>query len=157
MRLLVAGGRHLDDVTPIRRALERVHAMGPITVIIHGGSGFLGIASEDWAREQRLHVVRYPANWREFGKRAESIRNAFMLADSRPDMILALPGGNDTRDLVSRALAARLAVVDGEGKAVHGATRPKATSTNTQPGDGASSISPVAPGPKPNLRLIGIG
>ncbi len=152
MRLLVAGGRHLDDVTPIRRALDLVHARGPISVLIHGGSGFLGIASEDWAREQKLHVVRYPANWREFGKRAESIRNEFMLTDSRPDMILALPGGNDTRDLVARALAARLPVVDGDGKPVHEATRPRAA----HPG-GTESITPATTGPKPNLRLIGNG
>lgn len=115
MRLLIVGGRHLDDVTLIRRALDRVYAMGPVTVVIHGGSGFLGITSEDWAREMRLHVVRYPANWREFGKRAEAIRNDFMLADSRPDMVLALPGGNDTRDLVARAFGARVPVIDADG------------------------------------------
>ncbi len=154
MRLLVAGGRHLDDVTPIRRALDLVHARGPVSVLIHGGSGFLGIASEDWAREQRLHVVRYPANWREFGKRAESIRNGFMLTDSRPDMVLALPGGNDTRDLVMRALAARLPVVDGAGKPVHQATGPRAAdpSPNTSPNPAAQA---AAPGPNSPLRLIG--
>ena len=118
MRLLLAGGRHLDDVGMIRRALDRAHAMGPAEVLIHGGAGVLGVAAEDWAREQRLHVVRYPANWREFGKRAEGLRDAFMLADSRPDLVLALPGGGDTRALVARALAAGLPVIDGEGRPV---------------------------------------
>lgn len=118
MRLIIAGGRHLDDVTLIRTALARAHAIGPVTVIIHGGSGFLGIAAEDWAREQRLHVVRYPANWREFGKRAEAIRNAFMLEDSRPDMVLALPGGNDTADLVAGAFRACVPVIDADGQPV---------------------------------------
>lgn len=151
MRLLVAGGRHLDDVTLIRRALDLAHARGPISVLIHGGSGFLGIASEDWAREQRLHVVRYPANWREFGKRAESIRNAFMLTDSRPDMVLALPGGNDTHDLVMRALTARLPVVDGAGKPMHDDTGPRATSRASS----APTHEPDTTGAKPHLRLIG--
>ena len=118
MRLIIAGGRHLDDVALIRCALARAHASQPITVLIHGGSGFLGIAAEDWAREQRLHVVRYPANWREFGKRAEAIRNAFMLEDSRPDMLLALPGGNDTADLIAGAIRARVPVIDAEGNPV---------------------------------------
>ncbi|MCC5993176.1 MAG: DUF2493 domain-containing protein [Rhodobacteraceae bacterium] len=118
MRLIIAGGRHLDDVALIRRALARAHAMREISVVIHGGSGFPGIAAEDWAREQRLHVVRYPANWRAFGKRAEAIRNAFMLADSRPDMLLALPGGNDTADLVAAALGAQLPVIDADGNPV---------------------------------------
>ena len=118
MRLLLAGGRHLDDVGMIRRALDRAHALGPAEVLIHGGAGVLGVAAEDWAREHRLHVVRYPANWREFGKRAEALRDAFMLADSRPDLVLALPGGGDTRALVVRALAAGLAVIDAEGRPV---------------------------------------
>ena len=118
MRLIIAGGRHLDDVALIRRALARAHAIREISVVIHGGSGFLGIAAEDWAREQRLHVVRYPANWREFGKRAEAIRNAFMLEDSRPDMLLALPGGNDTADLVAGAFRARVPVIDADAQPV---------------------------------------
>ncbi|TVS03992.1 MAG: DUF2493 domain-containing protein [Rhodobacteraceae bacterium] len=118
MRLIIAGGRHLDDVTLIRGALARAHANQPITVLIHGGSGFLGISAEDWAREQRLHVVRYPANWREFGKRAEAIRNAFMLEDSRPDMVMVLPGGTDTADLTARAVRARVSVINSEGTPV---------------------------------------
>ncbi len=118
MRLIIAGGRHLDDVALIRRALERAHAIRPITVLIHGGNGALGITAEDWAREMRLHVVRYPANWRELGKKAESIRNAFMLEDSRPDMVLALPGGNDTADLVANAMGARVPVIDADGQAI---------------------------------------
>ena len=118
MRLLLAGGRHLDDVGMIRRALDRAHARGPAEVLIHGGAGVLGVAAEDWARERRLHVIRYPANWREFGKRAEGLRDAFMLTDSRPDLVLALPGGGDTRALVVRALAAGLSVIDAEGHPV---------------------------------------
>ncbi|MCC5968491.1 MAG: hypothetical protein JJU15_00915 [Pararhodobacter sp.] len=54
----------------------------------------------------RLHVQRYPANWRAFGNRAEAIRNDFMLTDSRPDLVLAFAGGNDTRALVLGALEA---------------------------------------------------
>ena len=118
MRLIIAGGRHLDDVTLIRRALSRAHTLRPVTVLIHGGSGALGITAEDWAREMRLHVVRYPANWREFGKRAEAIRNAFMLEDSRSDMVLALPGGNDTADLIANATRVGLPVIDAEGQSI---------------------------------------
>ncbi len=118
MRLLLAGGRHLDDVEVIRRALDRAHALGPVEVLIHGGAGALGVVAEDWARDHRLHVIRYPANWRALGKRAEAVRDAFMLTDSRPDLLLALPGGGDTRALVLRARAAGLRVIDAEGRPV---------------------------------------
>lgn len=116
MRLLVAGGRHLNDVALIHHALNLVHARHPVSVLIHGGHAFLGVAAEDWARDRRLHVLRYPANWREFGKRAEGIRNAFMLEDSRPDLLLALPGGEDTRALVLNAVSRGLRVLDRTGR-----------------------------------------
>ncbi len=140
MRLIIAGGRHFDDVALIRAALARAHAIRPITVLIHGGSGALGITSEDWAREMRLHVVRYPANWREFGKRAEAIRNAFMIEDSRPDMVLALPGGNDTADLIANAARVGLPVIDAEGQSI-------TTDAKTEPRAGATlhSLSPKTP------------
>ncbi len=118
MRLLIAAGRHLEDAALIRRALMRAHAIRPITVVIHGSSGRLGAITEEWARAQHLHVVRYPANWRAFGKRAGLIRNAFMLEDARPDMVLALPGGSDTRDLIARAHSARVPVIGTEGTAL---------------------------------------
>ncbi len=118
MRLIIAGGRYLDDVALIRRALGSAHALKPITVLIHGGNGALGITAEDWAREMRLHVVRYPANWRELGKRAEAIRNVFMLEDSRPDLLLALPGGTDPADLINSAFGAQVPVIDAAGKPV---------------------------------------
>jgi hypothetical protein len=123
MRLLVAGGRHLNDVALIHKALDRVHARHPLTVLIHGGHAFLGVAAEDWARDRDVHVLRYPANWRLHGKRAEGIRNAFMLADSRPDMVLALPGGEDTCMLVVAAMARGLAVLDHRAMALTGEER----------------------------------
>lgn len=115
MRLLIAAGRHLQDAALIRRALMRAHAIRPITVVIHGSSGRLGTIAEEWGRAQHLHVVRYPANWRAFGKRGGVIRNAFMLEDSRPDLVLALPGGSDTRDLIARVQCARVPIINAEG------------------------------------------
>ncbi len=63
-------------------------------------------------------MVRYPANWRVHGKRAEGIRNEFMLADDRPDLLLALPGGEDTRTLVLVARARGLPVIDHRGQPI---------------------------------------
>lgn len=103
MRLLVCGGRHLNDVEFIRHELTQFHSLIPVTVMIHGGHATLGSIIEDWARENRIHVVRYPPNWQTLGKRAEAIRNDFMLEDSRPDCLLVLPGGRHTLDLVRRA------------------------------------------------------
>ena len=80
-------------------------------VLIHGGSQFLGSDVEDWARETGVDVVRYPPNWQRHGKQAERHRNQFMLTDSRPDVIIALPGGDDTSELVSQARASGIHVL----------------------------------------------
>lgn len=111
MRLLLAGGRHLDDGGLVNRALDALCVAHPLTVLIHGGHPALGPQAEAWARRHDLHVIRYPANRQLHGRRAEMLRNAFMLVDSRPDLVLALPGGADTADLVARAHALRLTVL----------------------------------------------
>ncbi|QCI66986.1 DUF2493 domain-containing protein [Phreatobacter stygius] len=106
MRVLICGGRHYDDAAAIRRELDRLHGGQPIGVLIHGGLAAIGNAAEAWAREHNVHVVRYPPNWTLLGNRAEARRNAFMLEDSRPDVLLAFPGGRDTADLVRLARVA---------------------------------------------------
>lgn len=62
----------------------------------------------EWAREQGADIVRYPPNWQRYGKLAERLRNHFMLLDSRPDVVIALPGGEDTEELLAPARAAGL-------------------------------------------------
>ncbi|MBN8945384.1 MAG: DUF2493 domain-containing protein [Rhizobiales bacterium] len=110
MRLLICGGRHYDDAAAICRELDRLHGGQPIDVLIHGGLVAIGTVAEAWARQHNVHVVRYPPNWTLLGTKAEARRNAFMLADSRPDFLLAFPGGRDTADLVRMARAAELPV-----------------------------------------------
>lgn len=111
MRLLVCAGRHFHDSRLLESELSRLHAQHPLTVIVHGGHTTLGPAIEAWARANLVHAIRYPANWQHLGKRAEGVRNAFMLDDSRPDGLLALPGGRHTQDLVARAQARGIAVI----------------------------------------------
>ncbi len=96
MRLLISGGRHFDDTAIIRKELDHIQNAFPISVLIHGGLPALGVEAENWAREHNIHVIRYPANWSLLGKHAEARRNAFMLEDSRPDIILMFPGGRQT-------------------------------------------------------------
>lgn len=103
MRVLICGGRHFEDADTVHRELVRLHWQRPITVLIHGSVTGVGVAAEAWARRNGISVVRYPPNWEYFGKKAEGLRNAFMLEDSRPDLVVAFPGGRHTADLVHRA------------------------------------------------------
>ncbi|CEJ14075.1 hypothetical protein BN1110_04402 [bacterium YEK0313] len=111
MRLLICGGRHYDDADAIRQALDRQHRERPVSVLVHGGLAGIGSTAEAWAREHNVHVIRYPPNWTLLGSRAEAHRNAFMLTDSRPDFVIAFPGGRDTLELLRMARAAGLPVL----------------------------------------------
>jgi len=111
MRVLICGGRHYEDGETVHHELIRFNWRNPISVIIHGGVPGAGAAAEAWARRNGVFVVRYPPNWERFGKRGERIRNNFMLADCRPDRVIAFPGGSDTADLVAKASAAGIQVI----------------------------------------------
>ncbi|WP_460145505.1 DUF2493 domain-containing protein [Pseudomonas sp. S2_A02] len=108
MRLLICAGRHYADKRLCRQVLDAFQRMHPVRVLIHGGNRFLGGEIEEWAREQGADIVRYPPNWQRHGKSAERLRNHFMLRDSRPDVVIALPGGEDTEELVAQARAGGL-------------------------------------------------
>ncbi len=52
----------------------------------------------------------YEADWHEHGRAAGPIRNARMIAEGRPDLVIAFPGGRGTADMVSRARKAGIEV-----------------------------------------------
>ncbi|MBN9138730.1 MAG: DUF2493 domain-containing protein [Phyllobacterium sp.] len=111
MRLLISGGRHFDVAEAILDELNRIHAACPVTVLIHGGLPALGSVAEDWARQNDVHIIRYPANWSLLGKQADTKRNRFMLEDSCPDALLAFPGGRHLQELVQQDHARHIPVI----------------------------------------------
>ena len=54
----------------------------------------------------------YPADWKANAKAAGPIRNAEMLADFKPDTVIAFPGGRGTADMVRKAKAAGVRVIE---------------------------------------------
>lgn len=111
MRLLVCGGRHFEDAETVQRALVSLHWKNTVTVLIHGSVTGSGIVAEAWARRAGVPVVRYPPNWELYGSKAERLRSQFMLHDSRPELVMAFPGGRNTADLVQQAINAKIAVI----------------------------------------------
>lgn len=130
-RVLVCGGRRYG-VTPraqrgraaedqaltergiMRRELKRAKEEGA-TVLIAGGANGADAYCERWAAEHGLHVVRFRADWDAHGPAAGPIRNARMIAEGKPDLVIAFPGGRGTADCVRQAKAAGIPVrgVDG--------------------------------------------
>jgi len=112
MRVLICAGRFYADTNTLTRVLDLYHQSHPIKVLIHGGHQLLGASIEGWARDADVHVVRYPANWAMHGRHAEIRRNLFMLDDCRPDIILALTGGDDTAECIKMAKRVGVKVIE---------------------------------------------
>jgi hypothetical protein len=52
----------------------------------------------------------YPADWARDGRGAGFLRNERMLAEAKPHLVVAFPGGRGTAHMVARAEAAGVAV-----------------------------------------------
>lgn len=80
------------------------------TVIIHGGQKGADLLAGAIATELGMWVWPCPAAWDYHGLSAGPRRNARMLAESRPDLVLAFPGGAGTLNMCTQATAAGVAV-----------------------------------------------
>jgi predicted Rossmann-fold nucleotide-binding protein len=98
MRVLVCGGRDYDEWKSVARALVELKP----TVVIQGGASGADRLAARWADINGVPIVTYPALWKQ-GKKAGPMRNAFMLQDGRPDIVLAFPGGRGTDGMVKLA------------------------------------------------------
>lgn len=103
MRLLVCGGRDFADAARMRILLDRLHAANRFTLLIHGGARGADRLSGEWALSVGLPVEIYYAHWDRLGKAAGHERNARMLSQGRPELVVAFPGGKGTADMVSRS------------------------------------------------------
>ena len=48
--------------------------------------------------------------WDELGKKAGPLRNQRMLDEGKPNLVVAFPGGGGTKDMVRRAVKARVPI-----------------------------------------------
>ena len=109
MRILVCGGRDFSDYQLLSETLNPYISKG--LVIIHGGASGADSFAEHWARDNADIIESYPADWNKYGKRAGYIRNAQMLSEGKPDLVIAFPGGKGTAMMIKLAEAAKVPVM----------------------------------------------
>lgn len=131
-RVLVCGGRNfgaIPDDCPweslrsyreraererfiLRETLDTLLLDRGIGVIIHGAARGADTLAGLWARRNLVAVLPFPADWKRDGKAAGPLRNARMLAEGNPDLVVAFPGGRGTADMVAKARAAGVEVME---------------------------------------------
>jgi hypothetical protein len=115
MRVLVCGGRDYSDVSNVNRWLDAIDKDRRITVVISGvdltnpkGADYLAYL---WAKRNRREPKDFPAAWSKLGHAAGPRRNQQMIDNGNPELVVAFPGGTGTADMIRRALAAQLRII----------------------------------------------
>jgi hypothetical protein len=109
-RVLVCGGRRFSDRRAVRVCLGGL--IPKPTHIIEGGSHGADQLAHDWAMANEISCTTYNADWGKHGRAAGPIRNQQMIEEGKPDLVVAFPGGTGTADMVRRAKAAGVPVIE---------------------------------------------
>jgi hypothetical protein len=120
MRILVCGGRDYSK-TFVFNWLERnlrdevSFKLGvnvwTLTHIIEGGARGADEGAREWGLSEGVTVLTYQANWKRDGKAAGPKRNALMLNEGKPDVVVAFPGGRGTANMTSQAAASGIPII----------------------------------------------
>ena len=117
MRVLICGGREFNDWDFLNDTLydifNEIGLGASKLVIIHGGARGADSLAGRFAKEYGIEVEEYPVTkeeWKTLGKGAGHIRNAKMLHNGNPSLVIAFPGGNGTRNMVDIARKAGVTV-----------------------------------------------
>lgn len=116
MIVLVCGSREdTGQRGQVWAALDRLHAERRITRLVHGAATGVDAMASQWALANGVDNVSYHADWKTHGRAAGPIRNAKMLVEGRPDLVVVFPGDTGTKDMRDKAKAkgVRIATVTG--------------------------------------------
>jgi hypothetical protein len=111
-KAVVCGGGDFQDVHLLHGTLNVLISEHSITCIVHGGAEGADSLAELWARDWGIERITYRADQRKHGRAAVAIRNQNMLDAEEPDLVVAFPGEGSTEDMVRRARAAGVLVIE---------------------------------------------
>jgi hypothetical protein len=112
LRVLVCGGRDYTNADALGRILDGMKSAHGQLTIIHGGAKGADTLAGTWALANDCLLKVYRADWKTHGPAAGPMRNQWMLEDSQPDVCVAFPGARGTADMVRRARAAGVRIVE---------------------------------------------
>jgi len=111
-RVIVAGSRDFDDYDLLKRKLD-IFLLGRdragIT-ILSGAARGADKLGERYANEHGYSIMRFPADWRSYGKAAGPIRNADMVSIAHALVAFWDGESRGTADVIAKARAKDLKV-----------------------------------------------
>jgi hypothetical protein len=115
MVVCVTGGRDYKGRDFVYRTLDEIRKKDGLSRLVHGDATGADALAKDWAALHGIPTTAWPIpkdEWKRLGFAAGPARNRQMLRGSRPDLVIAFPGGPGTRDCVRQALGLRIPVLD---------------------------------------------
>ena len=128
MRVLVFGGRNYSDSAKVYAALDDLKRTSGVTAIIEGGATGADALARKWAKDNGIVPITERAAWSDlthrdavlrnrqdgsqYDARAGIRRNQLMLDKHRPQICVGFPGNDGTKDMMRRAKAAGIEVVE---------------------------------------------
>lgn len=119
MRVLVCGSRDLPEeegYERVRDHLVMLDGLHRITLIIEGEARGADTFARLWASVAGIPVMKFPADWKKYGRAAGPIRNKQMLDEGKPDLVVAFPSkglanSKGTKNMVTQAKAAGIRTI----------------------------------------------
>ncbi|TBW33578.1 DUF2493 domain-containing protein [Siculibacillus lacustris] len=115
MRVLVTGGRDYQDFNRVGAVLGKLKAEHGIECVITGCADGADRWARNWARLHQTDLAMFAARWLVDGRKAGPLLNQRMIDEGKPDLVVAFPGGRGTADMVRRAKAASIEVMEVTG------------------------------------------
>lgn len=106
MKTIIAGTRNFTDYEMLKKAIHS--SKFNITEVVCGKATGADTLGEQWAIENNIPVIYFPANWQKYGKAAGPIRNREMAEYG--ECLIALWDGNSkgTQNMIIEAHKANL-------------------------------------------------
>jgi hypothetical protein len=110
-RVLVCGGRDFADKVFLVRSLDLLHRLYGFSLVVQGGGTGADWMAKKWAEWRGVPGREFRADW-SAGPAAGPIRNTKMLREGAPDLVVGFPGGRGTADMLAKARAAGVPVIE---------------------------------------------
>lgn len=117
MRILICGGRDYDDRCRLSKELHTFFGQRNLdyreVTVIHGAARGADTLAAAWCTANYVKQEQYPvlgSDWDTHGKKAGILRNIRMLG-SKPNVVIAFPGGRGTEHMITIARRAKVEVI----------------------------------------------
>ena len=109
MKLAVIGSRGFDNYELVEKVLNDYK--DKVTLLISGGAKGADTLGEQWAKNNNIETLIFPADWIKYGKRAGFVRNNDIVYSC--DLCVAFWDGNSkgTLDSINKAKAMNKEVI----------------------------------------------